>query len=209
VDVTSDGTSALKIWNKNSYGGVVGAFNVQGVAWNFVTNENEVLESSPPRLLAKVKPYDIDTLGDTPGPFVAWRHRSQSMEFIPDGNTVLQAHLDHREWELFTIVPIQIHDNLMWAPLGLSGMMNTGGALTSVEKAFNGKQARFRSRGPGPFVAFANASPSRVGILDNSAEEATVTDLAFSHDGTTGVLSFTLPSERSDRSPHDVIVEWE
>ena len=31
-DVGKDGESALKIWNANRRGGVVGAFNVQGVA---------------------------------------------------------------------------------------------------------------------------------------------------------------------------------
>ena len=62
VDVTSDKTSALKIWNENKFGGVVGAFNVQGVAWNFDTHENEVLDDSPPPVRAKAKAHDIESL---------------------------------------------------------------------------------------------------------------------------------------------------
>jgi hypothetical protein len=211
-DVTSDETSALKIWNENSYGGVVGAFNVQGVAWNFDTHENDVLDPAPPRLLAEVKPYDIESLKDTPGSFVAWRHRSSTLDFLPTGNSVATAPLEHRDWEIFTIVPIQVKDNILWAPIGLADMMNSGGALLSAGKLNRDSstssimRTRFESRGPGRFVAFTNVPPARV-LLAN--KDTSGTNLPFLHDGETGELSITLPSEASEGSAHHVTVEWD
>jgi raffinose synthase len=212
VDVTSDETSALKIWNMNSNGGVVGAFNVQGVAWNYDKHENEVLNPSPPRVSAEVKPYDIETLREaTPGPFVAWRHRSSTLEFLPRGDSVMKAPLEHRDWEIFSIAPIQINDNLMWAPIGLSDMMNSGGAILSARElesasSLTARRAQFESRGPGRFVAFTNIPPSRV-LLDGG--DTSVTNLSFLHDDATGELSFMLPLENSEGSAHHVTVEWD
>jgi len=204
VDVTADGESALKIWNQNAYGGVVGAFNVQGVRWNYDTHENEVLNDSPLPLTAAVKPYDVETLRETPGPFVAWRHRSSSLEFLSDGDSEMKSRLDHRDWEIFTISPIQVDGNLMWGPIGLADMMNSGGGLLSadtIERDGSLSRARIVSRGPGRFVAFTNAAPSHV-VLEGERI------LPFSFDESTGELSFMLPSESVEGSAHHVTVIW-
>lgn len=208
VDVTSDESSALKIWNMNSIGGVVGAFNVQGVAWNYDTHDNQVLNSSPRPVLAEVKPHDIETLRKVPGPFAAWRHRSSSLEFLPKGDSVMKVQLDHRDWEIFSIIPIQMIDNLMWAPIGLSSMMNCGGAVSSTQlektpSSIAKVVAKFESRGPGRFVAFTNTPPSRV-FIENSDN----TNLLFLHDDETGELSFELPSE-NEGIAHKIRVEWD
>lgn len=205
VDVTADGESALKVWNQNAYGGVVGAFNVQGVRWNYDTHENEVLNDSPLPLTAVVKPYDVETLRETPGPFVAWRHRTSSLEFLPHGESQMKSMLDHRDWEIFTISPVQIKDNLMWAPIGLGDMMNSGGGLLSAEPIDQGaslSRAHFVSRGPGRFVAFTNVAPSHV-LLEGDKV------LPFQYDESTGELSFVLPSESTEGTPHHVAVVWE
>jgi raffinose synthase len=206
VDVTSDEKSALKIWNTNSNGGVVGAFNVQGVAWNYDRNENEVLNDSPPRVMAEVKPYDIESLKDHAGPFIAWKHRSSDLEFLPVGDSVMKIPLEHREFELATIVPVEISNKLMWAPIGLAHMMNSGGAIISTERVEEGpssfQRVRFESRGPGQFLAFTNIAPSRV-IVDDDAI------LPFSHNDENGELLFMLPMEKSEGNAHCVTVEWE
>lgn len=205
ADVTADETSALKIWNVNRHGGVVGAFNVQGVAWNFDTHENEVLDSSPSSVTTGVKPYDVEYLRDTPGPFVAWRHRSGTLEFLKDGNCAVKANLKHRDWEIFTMTPIQIKKNMMWAPIGLSGMMNSGGAILSagqLQEVAEGISAQFVTRGPGRFVAFTNSAPTRVSV--EGAEE----NLLFMYDEESGELSFFLPDESHEGAAHHVTVEW-
>ena len=70
ADVGTDGVSALKVWNANRVGGVVGAFNVQGVAWSWRTRENmRVGETLPPAVTASVRPRDVETLRKVAGPF--------------------------------------------------------------------------------------------------------------------------------------------
>jgi len=208
ADVTADGETALKIWNVNTLGGVVGAFNVQGVAWNFDTHENEVLNASPSSLTTTVKPYDIEYLRDTPGPFVAWRHRTGTVEFLEDGGCAVKANLKHREWEIFTIVPVEMKGSLMWAPVGLPDMMNSGGALQTSGKIREDletgiKTATFECRGPGRFVGFTNFAPSKVLLAGGSAKK-----LQFTHDKDSGELSFVLPPELSDKNAHEITVEW-
>jgi raffinose synthase len=209
VDVTSDEKSALKIWNTNSNGGVVGAFNVQGVAWDYDKHENKVLSESPPRVTAEVKPHDIESLKDHAGPFIAWKHRSSDLEFLPKGDSVMEIPLEHREYELATIVPVEIRHKLLWAPIGLANMMNSGGAIISTGRIEEGpsssslQRVGFESRGPGQFLAFTNVAPSRI-ILDDDG-----TILPFSHNDKNGVLLFMLPMETSEGSPHGITVEWE
>jgi raffinose synthase len=205
VDVTGDGESALKIWNQNAYGGVVGAFHVQGVRWNYDTHENEILNASPSPLTAVVKPYDVETLQETSGPFVAWRHRSSSLEFLPDGDSEMESRLDHREWEVFTISPVQIDNDLMWGPIGLADMLNSGGGLLSadpIERDGSLSRARIVCRGPGRFVAFTNTAPSHVVLEDDTV-------LPFTYDKSTGELSFFLPSESTEGAAHRVSVLWD
>ena len=208
VDVTSDKTSPLKIWNENKFGGVVGAFNVQGVAWNFDTHENEVLDDSPPAVVANVKAYDIESLKHHEGPFVAWKHQSGELEFLETGASVSESTLDHRDWEIFTIVPVEMMDSrLMWAPIGLVDMMNSGGAIQStgalerLDDGTGGVVARFETRGPGRFVAFTTSPPTRILIDENI-------DLKFVYNNATGELSFMLPEEKSEDRPHHITVEW-
>eukprot|EP00591_Stephanopyxis_turris_P007599 CAMPEP_0195514416 /NCGR_PEP_ID=MMETSP0794_2-20130614/5810_1 /TAXON_ID=515487 /ORGANISM="Stephanopyxis turris, Strain CCMP 815" /LENGTH=837 /DNA_ID=CAMNT_0040642659 /DNA_START=337 /DNA_END=2847 /DNA_ORIENTATION=+ len=216
-DVGKDGTSALKIWNQNSYGGVVGAFHVQGVAWNFVTNENEVVDAAPVPLTANVKPHDVESLRDITGPFAIWRHRSSALEVLPDGNTLTTTSLSHSEWEVFTIVPIQNSDNndVAWGPIGLVDMLNSGGAIQQageLEKVVvSGEEedspttsTQFISRGPGRFVSYCQPAPSRV--LIRYGDGNSVGDLLFSHDAPSGELSFILPEEKG--GAHSVTVLW-
>jgi raffinose synthase len=208
ADVTADEETALKIWNVNNNGGVVGAFNVQGVAWNFDTHENQVLNPSPSSVTTKVKPYDIEYLRDVSGPFVAWRHREGSLLFLEDGNTGVEATLKHRGWEIFTMVPIQIKGRLMWAPIGLPEMLNSGGAIQSfgeLEEGAQGAVAKFETRGPGRFVAFTNSAPKRVTLQGTGAQPPQ--RLSFVYDNESGELSFHLPEELAQKA-HQVTIEW-
>jgi raffinose synthase len=206
VDVANDEKSALKIWNQNPSGGVICATNVQGVAWNFNTHENEVLNPNPPAVTAEIKPFDIETLRGEEGPFVAFRHRSSTLEFLSKGDTILRTKLNSRDWEIFTIVPVQIRDSVLWAPIGLADMLNSGGAIQ--ESADGGLvrdgssiETSFLTRGPGRFVGFTNRRPSQV-IVNAIA-------LGFTYDAEDGELSFLLPPETHPGSAHRVTVMWD
>jgi len=218
ADVGTDGTSALKIWNQNNVGGVVGAFHVQGVEWNFDTHENEVVDENPAPITATVRPKDIQSLRGKEGPFCAWRHQTATLELLESDSSEMTVDLNHREWEIFTIVPVQTtSDVVMWGPIGLADMMNSGGGLLHADEPLeqtttmnsDGKTstttaAGLSARGPGRFVAYSQPAPTRV-LIDGTS----VKELQFDHDEKTGKLTFDLPNENSEGEAHRLTVVWD
>ena len=224
ADVGQDETSALKVWNQNKAGtGVVGAFHVQGVAWNFDEHCNEVLVENPPPLTTSVRPYDVETLRNHKGDFAVWRHQEQKLQVLPSGDQSIEKKLDSHGWEIFSISPIQTTDSVRWAPIGLGNMMNSGGALESVgplEESLTTSNSTLtdgywrqstttevRCRGPGRFVAYCQPAPTSVMI--KNGEDAILTPLDFSYDSETGLLSFDLPREVKDRQAHELTLVWD
>lgn len=221
ADVGQDGSSALKIWNQNKAGtGVVGAFHVQGVAWNFETNENEVLVESPAPITAFVKPFDVETLRGHEGAFAVWEHKSRSLQILDNGDEQIAIALAHRDWDIFTIAPIQTTESVQWAPIGLGDMLNSGGALemagsleqTLVKEPSNGTWRQsttvdITTRGPGRFVSYCQPGPSS--IMINDGRDSISSHVIFSHDPGTGLLNFALPNEAADKQPHRLTVVWD
>jgi len=227
ADVGKDGTSALKIWNvnhesssANASGGILGALNVQGVAWNFETNENQVLDPSPPPVTAFVRPHDVDSLRKIDGPFAVWSHRTKSLKVLPTGGSAIEIVLDPRDWEIFTVQPVQQTEDstVRWAPIGLGHMLNSGGAILDVgrlgdaepngpqgEDDFKRIQADITTRGPGYFVSYCQPRPSSVLIRNGLAPK----QLKFHHDPKSGLLEFDLPPETIEGKAHLVTVVWE
>lgn len=217
ADVGRDGNSALKIWNKNSGGsGVVGAFNVQGVVWNFLTNENEVVEPTPGSVTAKIKPLDVESLRDSDSSFVLWSHTRQSIELLSTEDSAYEIELRPKEWEIATIVPIANRGEVQWAPIGLSDMLNSGGAIVGsspLERSFirwdRSKEGTtttsITTRGPGRFVAFCRPAPVSIMIGDSGVIPE---ETPFNYDEESGLLSFVLKDERSAGIPHQVTIVW-
>jgi len=60
-DVCRDGKTALKIWNRNSVGGIVGTFNVQGACWSREVNQYVSFGGKDTQTVtARVRPRDIE-----------------------------------------------------------------------------------------------------------------------------------------------------
>jgi raffinose synthase len=232
ADVGQDGTSALKVWNTNrnevlsggrSGGGVVGAFNVQGIAWDFAAHDNRATIETPDPITTTIKPHDVETLRPFGGPFAVWSYRSGSLDVLPIGSSTIRKTIDPHEWDVLTVEPIQQNEHVQWAPIGLGDMINSGGALSHVgaledtvtttnstygEDAGDGglretTTAEISTRGPGRFVAYCQPAPSRVMINGKPPR------LDFAHDEKTGLLVFTLPNESGERNPHQVTVVWD
>ena len=225
ADPGRDGTSALKVWNANRVGGVVGAFHVQGVAWDWAAHENAVVEPSPPPVDVQVRPIDVETLRPSGAPsgspsgagagaeggggaFAVWRYRAGRLCVLESASTSVDLTLRAREWEVFTIVPIQRRGDVSWAPLGLGDMLNGGGALLSSGSLTSEATATLSCRSPGRFVAYAQPRPSRVRcwrVGDGKREErGPERDASFEHDASTGKLEVMLP----DRGTTELVVEW-
>lgn len=65
-DVTHDTQTALKVFNMNPYTGVVGAFNIQGAAWDKRTRGFRTANFEPREVPAVVRPTDVHMLADSP-----------------------------------------------------------------------------------------------------------------------------------------------
>lgn len=246
-DTGRDGNSALKVWNLNQQmatnaggsryignnnggSGVIGAFNVQGVSWNFDTKKNDILEVNAftsSTVTAFIRPHDVDSLRHFTGPFAVWLHRNQSMQLLDTGDCTIETDLEQREWEIYTVQSIQRNDDfsVQWAPIGLGSMLNSGGALidvgpleeTTITTNTVGYEnagiimkriitADVKTRGPGLFVAYCQPRPSQVMIYDGTGS---VPHIAFRHDKESGMLEFDLPSEPIEGKAHHVVVTWE
>ena len=175
ADVGKDRTSILKVWNENPCGGVIGLFNSQGVAWNFLTHENEVVNKSPPPLTASTKAHDVESLRGLPGPFIAFQHRTSRLEHLQNGRKTIETTLAPKEWDIITFVPVRQAESeavgsISWAPIGLADMMNSGGSvLDATEINLDGKRpsTMISTRGPGRFVAYCRPEPSQISLIDD------------------------------------------
>ena len=205
ADPCTDKTTALKIWNVNARRdcGVVGAFNVQGASWSrakgiFVERFDDAAEF----VVAEVSPSDVETLrantsrtsSSASEPlFAVHAHRSGETRAL-GARDVWRVKLRPKQWEIYAVARVRkiVHraereanletvKNLQWAFIGLTGMLNGGGAVLSdshrVEREANGasisstknKNARrvcvvaaATVYGCGSLAAFATARPRSV-----------------------------------------------
>jgi len=232
---TSD--NALKIWNRNTWGGgIVGAFHLK----NYGNNNN----NAPTTTDVFVKPYDIESLHQNnekqqqqeSSSFVAWKYRAKTMEILFNGYTdISPTTLEHSEYEIFTVVPIQKYyynikddnDNVIisWAPIGLVNMFNSGGALQDVEPIRRDDDETTTSFVDNTILSeeesnnkkkynistrFKCRGPGQfVAYCQPIPQKVLLLDnlLSFSYDDANGKLSFDLPKE-DNATPHQIHILW-
>ena len=166
-DPCADGKTALKIWNANARRdcGVVGAFNVQGASWSrakgvFV----ERREDSAAFVVAEVSPGDVETLrfvsndaassSTEEASFAVRAHRSGETRALRLGDA-WRVKLRPKQWEMFAVAKTRSAGagapgwtrGLEWAFIGLTGMLNGGGAVSRDSHFFVAERARTTSAG--------------------------------------------------------------
>lgn len=106
------------------------------------------------------------------------------MVYLPK-NASLPVTLRSREYEVFTVVPVKHLPNggAAFAPIGLVGMFNSGGALREVRYDGNAG-VELRVRGSGTVGAYSSTKPKSVAV------GSTVVD--FSYDDACGLITFEL-----------------
>ncbi|PAN44407.1 hypothetical protein PAHAL_9G040600 [Panicum hallii] len=194
ADPARDGTSLLKIWNVNKCTGVVGVFNCQGAGWCRVTKKTRVHDAAPGTLTGCVRAEDVDAIADLAGPgwdgeAVVYTHRSGELIRLPKGAT-LPVTLKVLEFELFHVAPVkEVAPGVSFAPIGLLGMFNSGGAVEECEASAADAAAaavvRLRVRGCGRFGAYCSRRPARC-TLDAAEAE-------FTYDTDTGLAALDIP----------------
>eukprot|EP00569_Conticribra_weissflogii_P009358 CAMPEP_0171367560 /NCGR_PEP_ID=MMETSP0879-20121228/6161_1 /TAXON_ID=67004 /ORGANISM="Thalassiosira weissflogii, Strain CCMP1336" /LENGTH=1092 /DNA_ID=CAMNT_0011875619 /DNA_START=24 /DNA_END=3302 /DNA_ORIENTATION=+ len=238
-NVGEDGVTALKVFNWNSYknrdlgkvvgSGVIAAFNVQGVMWDFERRKNHVQDPSKPILPvdATIRPRDVESFNNgenaAKGPFIAYGCQCRTFRVLDTLDSEISLKLGHREWDIFTIAPINQKYGLSFAPIGLGDMLNPSGAIVatnSLISAHDGDEkgsgqdsdlptrikVEIWSRGSGRFLAYSSNCPSKV-IVHTESEPETSNELSFDYDTKKGMLGFPLPEEKNE--PHKIVIVWD
>ncbi|KAK1310799.1 putative galactinol--sucrose galactosyltransferase 2 [Acorus calamus] len=176
-DPIMDGKSLLKIWNLNTYSGVLGVFNCQGAGtWPCLDNVKNDSDATPSNLTGCVSPSNIEYLeevaGDNwTGDCAVFSFNSGSLSRLPNKGS-LNVSLKVLQCDVFTISPIKRYgEKIQFAPIGLINMYNSGGAVEAIEFVINDSncQVKIKGRGSGHFGAYSSTNPKF--CMVNSKEE--------------------------------------
>ncbi|KAL5972350.1 hypothetical protein ACLOJK_041603 [Asimina triloba] len=161
-DPVMDGKSLMKIWNLNSCTGVIGVFNCQGAGtWpcmdTFPNNQNNA-NPEPKHLTGSVRPLDIEFLEEVAGD--NWTGDCAVFSF--NDVHILLLHEYQQTY----------NPNTQFAPIGLTDMYNSGGAVESVNFCGGSSncQLNIRGRGPGHFGAYSSRRPTSCTVNSREAE---------------------------------------
>jgi raffinose synthase len=135
----------LKIFNRvgagDSGGGVVGVFNCR----------YEAEEAKRQSIAGHVSAADV--VGLKGEEFLLYLHNADTIEVVGREDEIALT-LGQGEWEIATFVPIPADG---FAPLGLLDKLNTGQAVSAVERS--GSTARVHLRDAGKFAAYCEHAP--------------------------------------------------
>ncbi|KAK4426132.1 Galactinol--sucrose galactosyltransferase [Sesamum alatum] len=164
-DPLHNGKTMLKIWNLNKFTGVVGAFNCQGGGWCRETRRNKCAAEYSHVVSSVAGPSDIEWKHG-PNPIALDRVQTFAMYLFREKKLVLSKpsdaidiSLEPFNFELITVSPVTTlaKNSVQFAPIGLVNMLNTGGAIQSLE--FNASSVRIGVKGTGEMRVYASEKP--------------------------------------------------
>jgi raffinose synthase len=136
-DVTQDGESLLKIWSMNSFGAVIGAFNLQGYSWNRV--KRKFWQHGPPvstKIKSHITPEDIPPFRSskcTKYVFFSCGNGRNVWRLLQNKHSTQGIELSTGEALAVSLAPIYQIGSLNFSAIGLINMYNAGGAILSIE----------------------------------------------------------------------------
>lgn len=137
-----DKEKAIKVFNTNIVGGIVGAFNC-----SYDKNDNVVVKEN-------VKPSDI--AGFNFGDYVTYCYSDKSLS-VKDAQEKQEVNLGELEFDLFTYVPV---DN-GFAPIGMVEKYNPGGMITEY-KQLSSNVVTMAFLDGGKFLAYSERKPKQI-----------------------------------------------
>lgn len=164
ADVLRDGQSVLKIWNVNECTGVVGAFHLQGASW-CRTRRRFVSSDFAKELTTTVRVTDIEVspFREATSPqsaYVAYVNATGRLHRLR-GDDGVEVSLKPAHAAVVTFGKVYETMGIEFAAIGLSNMLNGGGAVSSV-KCRQGEVAGMIEvglKGGGQFLAYSSARP--------------------------------------------------
>ncbi|KAM5571967.1 galactinol--sucrose galactosyltransferase-like [Rosa sericea] len=167
-DPVHDGKTMLKIWNLNKYTGVLGLFNCQGGGWCPKSRRNKSFPEFSKSVTCLATPKDVEwSHGKNPNPikeidvFAVYMFQEKKLKLLKPAETV-EISLQPFSYELLTIAPVRVLPKklIQFAPIGLVNMLNTGGAIQSLEFEDGETVVRIGVKGGGEMRAFASEKPT-------------------------------------------------
>jgi raffinose synthase len=124
---------------------------------------------------------------------------SGEVVYLPK-NASLPVTLRSREYEVFTVVPLKhLPNGVSFAPIGLVGMFNSGGAVREVRFGEDA-DVELKVRGSGMVGAYSSTRPRSVAI-DSKA-------VGFCYDDACGLVTFELGLPEQELYLWTVSVEY-
>ncbi|KAG5522952.1 hypothetical protein RHGRI_034935 [Rhododendron griersonianum] len=166
-DPLHDGKTMLKIWNLNKFTGVLGAFNCQGGGWCPESRRNKIASHCAHSVTCLAGPKDVEWgTGENPIPikgvetFAIYMSQQKEIKLLKPSES-LEISLQPFDYELLTISPVKNLPSkaVQFAPIGLVNMLNSGGALQTLEFDDHGGSVLVGVRGAGEMKAFASEKP--------------------------------------------------
>jgi raffinose synthase len=187
LDPLHDGQTMLKIWNLNKFSGVLGAFNCQGGGWSPEARRNKCASQCSVPVTARAGPADIEWKQGKTHPvagvedatqFAVYFVESKKLELLLPDETV-EITLQPFNYELLVVAPVSVlrlasGGGAGFAPIGLANMLNSGGAVQSLESSTNGGEVTVKVavKGAGEMVAYSSARPRLCKVDGEDAEFA-------------------------------------
>ncbi|KAD3641110.1 hypothetical protein E3N88_30334 [Mikania micrantha] len=176
-----DGKTMLKIWNLNKYTGVVGAFNCQGGGWSRESRRMKSASDCSHVVTSTICPNDVEWQNGKYPIFVGgvqafalyMFHEKKLILAKPTDN--IELALEPFTYELVTVSPITVlaQKSVQFAPIGLVNMLNSGGAIQSVEFELDvdgASMVRVGVKGAGEMRVFASEKPGECRVNGENAD---------------------------------------
>ncbi|XVF50363.1 hypothetical protein PTKIN_Ptkin04bG0091300 [Pterospermum kingtungense] len=166
-DPSHDGKTALKIWNLNKYSGVLGLFNCQGGGWCPQSRRKKSYPEFANLVVCYASPKDIEwnicnnpVFVDGVSIYAVYMYQSKKLMLMKSTEKMVIS-LEPLNWELLTVSRVAIlpKRQIQFAPIGLVNMLNSGGAIQSLELDGNKNLIRIGVEGRGELKVFASEEP--------------------------------------------------
>ncbi|KAK6160982.1 hypothetical protein DH2020_004363 [Rehmannia glutinosa] len=201
-----DGTTLLKLWNLNKFGGVIGIFNCQGAGWYPEENKCKAYPECYKKMSGFVSPNDVEwEQKDFTAQFrknelfAVYLHKAGNLHLMK-GCDKMDITLQPSSFEIFTISPVyEFSENARFAAIGLENMFNSGGAVESLEQKLDGKSVGFviKIKGAGKFLACSSIEPLQVMLNNESIKFEWTSD---------GLLKFEVPWTGGELSDATILI---
>eukprot|EP00803_Ostreobium_quekettii_P005322 evm.model.scf_2114.1 EVM.evm.TU.scf_2114.1 scf_2114:2316-14243(+) len=136
-NVMMDNKTLLKVWTTNPFSGVVGIFNLQGSSWSRATRHFCTHNRHPPTLETRVTPGDVESLmkkaSNLPGfsgRYAVYTFQGKQLH-VGGEDICLSVSLPALGSEVMSFSPVLEVSGILFAPIGLAGMLNGSAAVMS------------------------------------------------------------------------------